>query len=341
MRKKARAWSLISISGRRQYGGNLGYTDDPVRMYRYDSSVANSRQVTEGDLVVVRDRSQLIGVGIIENIVKNYGDKKRLRCPKCNIPNIKERHTISPRWRCNNGHTFPNPSEEIVSVTHFEARYGNYFVPAGSTIPASVVRAVSLRPSAQLSIGELDPQKLESVILGKIPPARVLFSEFVQSLSNLGGESISGGEEVLSGYSPSMTDRRERVLRSILERRGQMSFRTKLVRRYGKVCMISGCQLLDVLEAAHIWPYRGPSDNHVDNGLLLRADLHTLFDLDLLGIHPVNHRVSLAPTAESAGYSCFMGEKLFIRGNRVPSQQALTARWNAFCRNVGAAPDCS
>ena len=339
MRKKARAWSLISISKRRQYGGNLGYTDDPVRMYRYDNSVANSRQVTEGDFVILRDRSRLIGVGIIETIVEKDGDKKRLRCPKCNIPNIKERHTISPRWRCNNGHTFPNPSEEIVSVTRFEARYGNSFVPAGSMIPASVVRAAALRPSAQLSIGELDPEKLESVILSKIPLARVLFSEFVQSLSNLGEESISDGEEILSVYSLSMTERRERVLRSILERRGQMSFRRKLVRRYGTVCMISGCQLLDVLEAAHIWPYRGPSDNHVDNGLLLRADLHTLFDLDLLGIHPVNHRVSLASTVESAGYSCFIGAKLFIRGNQVPSQQALTARWNVFCRNVEAAPN--
>ena len=31
-------------------------------------------------------------------------------------------------------------------------------------------------------------------------------------------------------------------------------------------------------------PYRGTKDNHPDNGLLLRADIHTLFDLDMIGI---------------------------------------------------------
>ena len=59
-------------------------------------------------------------------------------------------------------------------------------------------------------------------------------------------------------------------------------------------CMVSGCQLVDLLEAAHIRPYRGENDNHPSNGLLLRADLHTLFDLDLLGIDPETLLVRLA-----------------------------------------------
>ncbi|WP_336979879.1 HNH endonuclease signature motif containing protein [Altererythrobacter fulvus] len=51
-------------------------------------------------------------------------------------------------------------------------------------------------------------------------------------------------------------------------------------------CAISGCDVREVLEAAHIMPYLGEETNDVRNGLLLRADLHTLFDLGLLKIGP-------------------------------------------------------
>jgi HNH endonuclease len=45
---------------------------------------------------------------------------------------------------------------------------------------------------------------------------------------------------------------------------------------------------LDILEAAHISPYRGEEDNHPENGLLLRADLHTLFDHLNAAIHAMD-----------------------------------------------------
>lgn len=47
---------------------------------------------------------------------------------------------------------------------------------------------------------------------------------------------------------------------------------------------MSGSTVVETLEAAHIVPYQGPGTNHSLNGLLLRADLHTLFDLGLLAI---------------------------------------------------------
>ncbi len=56
--------------------------------------------------------------------------------------------------------------------------------------------------------------------------------------------------------------------------------------RYEHRCVVTGCTVIAVLEAAHIRPYRRPEDNDVKNGLLLRADIHTLFDLNLLGIEP-------------------------------------------------------
>lgn len=69
--------------------------------------------------------------------------------------------------------------------------------------------------------------------------------------------------------------------RAIAYRRGQSVFRRDLMYAYSSVCAVTGTTASDVLEAAHIYPYRGAHTNRVDNGLLLRADIHTLFDLNM------------------------------------------------------------
>jgi len=41
-----------------------------------------------------------------------------------------------------------------------------------------------------------------------------------------------------------------------------------------------------VLDAAHIQPYVGPMSNHVQNGLILTKEFHTLFDKGLATVEP-------------------------------------------------------
>ena len=333
MNAGSRAWLLIAIPDRLQYGGNLGYDDDPASIYRYDSAVPNSRQVSPGDLVLLRDREMLLGAGLVERIVSGPGTKKRFRCPICNITGIKKRHGLSPRWRCHKGHTFAEALEEEVNVTLYEAHYESTFVPAGGRISASEIRAAAMRPSDQLSIQELDPGKLENLLMNSFPEAATLLPAFVQLISVVAVDSSDTKDLVGENpYTPSFSDNRTRVLRAIMERRGQTSFRKKLIRRYGGKCMVSECSLLDVVEAAHIWPYRGPNDNHPGNGLLLRADLHTLFDLDLLGIHPDSLRVSIAKEAKRGDYANLDGCCLVVGKSRKPSRSALRKRWSVFLR---------
>jgi predicted restriction endonuclease len=95
-----------------------------------------------------------------------------------------------------------------------------------------------------------------------------------------------------------LEDARERVAGEISKRRGQPAFRRKLLKIYGNRCAITGCNAVEVLEACHIVPYLGPKTNHPSNGLVLRADLHTLFDLGLVTIDPQNMsvRVVLRPS---------------------------------------------
>lgn len=91
-------------------------------------------------------------------------------------------------------------------------------------------------------------------------------------------------------------DLREKALAQVARRRGQAAFRAALLEAYGGKCCITGCALKGTLEAAHIAPYLGEHSQHVQNGLLLRADIHTLFDLGLLVITD-GYRVKLSPIA--------------------------------------------
>ena len=66
------------------------------------------------------------------------------------------------------------------------------------------------------------------------------------------------------------------------ERIGQQRFRTELFEAYTGRCAVSGCNVNEALEAAHIENYSGPKSQVVSNGILLRRDLHSLFDAHLI-----------------------------------------------------------
>lgn len=91
-----------------------------------------------------------------------------------------------------------------------------------------------------------------------------------------------------SGPFPDPTDiedGRKKIERMVTLRQGQPAFRKALMDAYERRCAVTGCTIDDVLEAAHISPYLGDHTNHVTNGLLLRADIHTLFDRGLIKVH--------------------------------------------------------
>jgi len=137
--------------------------------------------------------------------------------------------------------------------------------------------------------------------------------------------------ELESPSPPPDVDAREWQIRQVLKRRGQARFRMSLIRAYDGRCAITGCNAIDALEAAHIAPYNKSANNSASNGLLLRADIHTLFDLGLLAVHPQDFSVMLSPKLEGSQYSELHGAKLRLPESRTdqPSAQALSdhARW--------------
>lgn len=107
-----------------------------------------------------------------------------------------------------------------------------------------------------------------------------------------------------------LEDARKRIAKSLIVREGQPEFRKALLQAYDNCCAISGCDAIQALEAAHIYPYRGKQTNVTSNGLLLRADLHRLFDLGLIAINSITMTVMVAPPLANSTYQNLQGKKL-------------------------------
>lgn len=126
-------------------------------------------------------------------------------------------------------------------------------------------------------------------------------------------------------HAVSVTDSRTRHFEAIIRRRGHPRFRQALMRAYGRRCAFSKCDVREVLEAALIRPYRGAQTYHVSNGLLLRADLHTLFDLGQLSVSTADMTVVISKKLEDSSYRFLKGRPIIIpeREEFRPSIEAL------------------
>ena len=83
-------------------------------------------------------------------------------------------------------------------------------------------------------------------------------------------------------------------------RKGQSRFRKALHTLYGSRCAFTGTSEETVLEACHIISHARTGDNSLDNGLLLRSDIHILFDENMMtlandGMHILVHKDVTAP----------------------------------------------
>ena len=79
-----------------------------------------------------------------------------------------------------------------------------------------------------------------------------------------------------------------------LPRLGQGLFRIVITDVYDKRCVVTGERTLPVLDAAHIKPYEIVQKHEVWNGLLMRSDLHRLFDDGYLSVDPNTRRIHVS-----------------------------------------------
>jgi hypothetical protein len=163
--------------------------------------------------------------------------------------------------------------------------------------------------------------EFKSIVAGaKISPAKV------HARSKAPSESLSNGVEPERQGADGPVD--EKTIREIMTRRGQPEFRNQLLAVFEGKCCITKSSVVGVLEAAHIVPFAERPDYSITNGLLLRSDVHTLFDLNLLMVTP-NGKVEVSHALLGTEYERYSG---VIIANDLPDEmrENLRSRYEAL-----------
>jgi hypothetical protein len=126
---------------------------------------------------------------------------------------------------------------------------------------------------------------------------------------------------------------RQAVVDTIIKRRGHPGFRQALLDAYEYRCAITNFTAVDALEAAYIVPFRGKATHHASNGLLLRADVHTLFDLGKIAVDTKTMSVVIGDDLMETSYRILAGRPL--RYPRDESQRPSTEALDLHRRLAG------
>jgi len=116
-------------------------------------------------------------------------------------------------------------------------------------------------------------------------------------------------------------------------RLGKGAFRILVTSAYNRNCAISGEKALPVLQAAHIKPYNESGPNRVDNGLLLRSDLHILFDRGYITVTE-KYKIEVSRKIKEEfdngkNYYSFHGKKLYALPQALKDRPNLEfTRWH-------------
>lgn len=276
------AWSLYSKETDRDYVGNTGYPDVLGTTYAYDSRVPNHRKIAVGDLVVLRDDRQVFGVAAVEDVTSEPAQKVVLECPNCRRTGFSPRKKRLPQYLCRQEGCraeFDVPVHTTIDVTQYAARYGSSWRALDGAVGLDELDSVFLDRAKQNAIRGLHPAGLTELLHKKSvkPPEP--------------GDRTSVPRSPAGGV---------RIVPTIA-RIGQGEFRDGLLRMYGLTCAITGPCPAEALQASHLKPFAVHHRHDLQQGILLRADLHLLMDGGMLTINPDTWTVRVAPSLRDYG----------------------------------------
>lgn len=297
------AWLLLAAGDDRGHAGNFGYDDQHDAYYSWDSNVPNSKNLRVGDPVALWDKKRLLGVSVIEAIETARGSKVLHRCPVCSTTRISNRKRVEPRYRCMKcRHEFSSPFVDIVEVDTFRARYDAAWTPLDGLLNDGELRSFAVNPGEFNAMRRLDWAAFHAALSAK---NALLALERVTARVDLNwhpdSESHAGSAQ---GFAHAI----------VRVRRGQRQFREHLLATQGSVCAFTGSAPERVLEAGHLYSYAQLGTHFQHGGLMLRRDIHRLFDDGSLAVDPSRLRVDVAPDlANFPQYARLDGERLAMR----------------------------
>ena len=260
------AWIVLTKDVEdRVLAGDRGYTDRLGSQYVWDSKVPNGGRVAVGDALIIRDGDQLLGAAIVESIdIVPDVSRTRLRCPECELAQLQGRKTGGhPYWcqECRVG--VKTPVEEYMTVDQSIASYtASWRDLTGLSITRSMLMDQVQLNKAQHSIRPASWPAFEALINAETQRLKLPWA------------GLTGPPDSSGGFT----------VRQVRQRRGQAGFRSSLRKRYGPLCALSGPAPEQVLDAAHLYSFAELGVHHSHGGLLLRRDLHALFDKGLITV---------------------------------------------------------
>lgn len=299
------AWLLRSVPDEENRSAASGkvYDDALEFRYVYDSKVPNHKNVREGDFVLIRDNSILLGSAVIRKIESYEADKVMTYCPTCGSTRITFKS--DGLWRCDGKclrrdnlkpeqRLHKNPPQKTETVQRFIAYYGDTW--------AELIGAADKDSFKDLSVpGKYNTQN--SIVA--LDTAKVL--EWLESLNTSGIHLLP----LEDAHGVPVNPRGGFTMRTVRARIGQPQFRQELLNRFGNMCAFTGACHTAALDAAHLYSYAREGEHRVDEGLLLRKDLHKLFDSELVGVSS-SRTLLLHPGLGNTQYQSLAGARLKV-----------------------------
>lgn len=293
--RNPKGWICISKSHDQIVRAGDGYLESLGLSYEWRKALPNGTEMATNDVIVIRDAERILGISRIEDVKKKLKLHTSNRCPKCDAAQVRERKTLSPKYKCARcGIVF---SKVVTHSEKEEFRIATY-APGWVALDESPLtlkgwRRISKTPKSQHSIQEIDLDKFEEFRSQVDPSALVPF--------NCRDPLLNGGHRL--GIAKT--------------RVGQAEFRRKLFSYYANNCAITGPNHQNALEAAHLYSFSEIGVHHNDGGLLLRRDIHRLFDTGLIAINPDTLRIDISQELlEIESYSKLNNEFLKVELNQ-------------------------
>ena len=159
----------------------------------------------------------------------------------------------------------------------------------------------------------------------------VLWNRLKSAMATLDSNASAISDHLPGGYgTPTI----------VRPRLGQGTFRVMITDAYERRCSVSGERTLPVLEAAHIKPFSLVGEHEISNGLLLRSDLHKLFDLGYVTVDPSDRRFNVSHRIKEdfqngRDYYALHGREVRTPQRGYPSPASEALDWHARVRFLG------
>jgi hypothetical protein len=181
---------------------------------------------------------------------------------------------------------------------------------------AKIITAVkAYRPERIWSLSNIDSEVLEDLIA---------LSGGLQDTDQ--GDPI--GEAIVRNHDDIVAELPRRKQSWTKPRPGQADFRRQSLERHDGKCVFTGTGVEEALEAAHVIPHTGAAEfERPENNLLLRRDIHALFDLFLLSIDPDSGTILMSAKLDGSPYEDLRGKSV----DHKLATSALEFHYKQFC----------